>query len=166
MPGSTSGAWSPGRCRSAGPESARALRELDHLVERRDLELAVVRVRSERQPLVRAERLDLREREVLGEPPGDRLAVDRLRRLRSGKRSATSVVPPISFSWRAMRTPSFVETRSGSMKSAPISTASRYASSVCSGRCPLAPRWPMMIGRAPALALDGRGAERRAPAAA
>jgi hypothetical protein len=29
--------------------------------------------------------------------------------------SATSVVPPISFSWRATRTPSFVETRSGSM---------------------------------------------------
>jgi hypothetical protein len=29
--------------------------------------------------------------------------------------SATSVVPPISFSWRATSTPSFVETRSGSM---------------------------------------------------
>ena len=28
--------------------------------------------------------------------------------------SATSVVPPISFSWRATRTPSFVDTRSGS----------------------------------------------------
>ena len=29
--------------------------------------------------------------------------------------SATSVVPPISFSWRVTRTPSEVETRSGSM---------------------------------------------------
>ena len=28
---------------------------------------------------------------------------------------ATSVVPPISFSWRATSTPSLVETRSGSM---------------------------------------------------
>ena len=45
--------------------------------------------------------------------------------LRSGNFAATSVVPPISFSWRAMSTPSFVETRSGSMKSAPISAASR-----------------------------------------
>ena len=38
-------------------------------------------MRSERQALLRAQRLDLREREVLGEPAGDRLAVDRLRRL-------------------------------------------------------------------------------------
>jgi hypothetical protein len=39
--------------------------------------------------------------------------------------SATSVVPPISFSWRATSTPSRVLTRSGSMKSAPSSAASR-----------------------------------------
>ena len=32
---------------------------------------------------------------------------------------ATSVVPLISFSWRATSTPSFVLTRSGSMTSAP-----------------------------------------------
>ena len=42
-------------------------------------------MRSERQPLSRAERLDLREREVLGEPAGDRLAVDGLRALAIGK---------------------------------------------------------------------------------
>ncbi len=35
-----------------------------------------------------------------------------------------SVVSEISFSWRAIRTPSFVETRSGSMKSAPNPIAS------------------------------------------
>ena len=43
-------------------------------------ELAVVLVRPEREPLLRAQRLDLGEREVLGEPAGDRLAVDGLRR--------------------------------------------------------------------------------------
>ena len=37
------------------------------------------------------------------------------RREASSGRSATSVVPEISFSWRATSTPSFVETRSGSM---------------------------------------------------
>jgi hypothetical protein len=46
-------------------------------------------------------------------------------RFRSGNRSAASVVDEISFSCRAMSTPSFVDTRSGSMKSAPISIASR-----------------------------------------
>ena len=102
------------------------LRQLDHLVERRHRELAVVVVRAERQPLLRAQRLDLGEREVLGEPAGDRLAVDGLGRLAIRETSsATSVVPPISFSCRAISTPSFVETRSGSMKSAPISAASR-----------------------------------------
>ena len=39
--------------------------------------------------------------------------------------SATSVVPEISFSCLATRTPSLVETRSGSMKSAPMPMASR-----------------------------------------
>jgi hypothetical protein len=35
-------------------------------------------------------------------------------RLANSGRSATSVVPPISFSWRATSTPSLVITRSGS----------------------------------------------------
>ena len=39
--------------------------------------------------------------------------------------SATSVVPEISFSWRATSTPSFVETRSGSMYWAPIARTER-----------------------------------------
>jgi hypothetical protein len=38
-----------------------------------------------------------------------------VRRLANSGWSATSVVPEISFSWRATSTPSFVETRSGSM---------------------------------------------------
>lgn len=46
-----------------------------------------------------------------------------LRAANSG-RVATSVVPEISFSWRATRTWSLVETRSGSMKSAPMRAAS------------------------------------------
>jgi hypothetical protein len=41
------------------------------------------------------------------------------RRSANSGRSATSVVPEISFSCRATRWPSRVETRSGSMKSAP-----------------------------------------------
>lgn len=48
--------------------------------------------------------------------------------------SATLVVPEISFSCRATSTRSRVDTRSGSMKSAPRRIANRYASSVCSGR--------------------------------
>jgi Mg2+ and Co2+ transporter CorA len=44
--------------------------------------------------------------------------------LRSGNFCATSLVPEISFSWREIRAPSLVETRSGSMKSAPYSMAS------------------------------------------
>ena len=137
---------------------AEALGQLDDFVERRDLKLAVVGVRSKGQPLSRAERLDLREREVFGEPAGDRLAVDRLRSLAIGKPIRDVGRAADFVSCRAISTPSFVETRSGSMKSAPISTASRYPSSVCSGRCPLAPRWPMMIGAAGAMAADAASA--------
>jgi hypothetical protein len=46
----------------------------------------------------------------------------------------TSVVAEISGSCRATRTWSLVETRSGSMKSAPMSMASSYEARVCSGR--------------------------------
>jgi len=63
--------------------------------------------------------------------PSIRLTV--FRAANSG-RAATSVVSEISFSWRAIRTPSLVATRSGSMKSAPKPIASSYAASVCSGR--------------------------------
>ena len=60
---------------------AEALGQLDHFVERRDRELAVVGVGSERQAFARAERLNFREREILAEPSGDRLPVDHLRPL-------------------------------------------------------------------------------------
>lgn len=46
------------------------------------------------------------------------------RRSANSGRLATSVVPPISGSWRATSTWFLVETRSGSMKSAPIRAAS------------------------------------------
>ena len=59
--------------------------QLDDLVERRDDELAVVGVRAKREPFPGAERLQLRQREVLGEPAGDAGAVDGLRRLAVGK---------------------------------------------------------------------------------
>src|SRR5215468_8358115 len=61
------------------------LRKLDYLVERRHLELAVVRMRSERQALLRAERLDLGQREILAEPAGYLDAVNRLRALAIGE---------------------------------------------------------------------------------
>ena len=48
----------------------------------------------------------------------------RLRSANAG-RCATSVVCVMSGSWRATSRPSLVDTRSGSMKSAPISMASR-----------------------------------------
>src|SRR5262245_7064673 len=59
---------------------------------------------------------------------------------------ATFVVWLSTFSCRAISAPSLVETRSGSTKSAPSSIASLYDASVCSGRYPLAPRWPITIG--------------------
>lgn len=61
-------------------------------------------------------------------------------------RSATSVLATGLRSWRAISTPSRVDTRSGSMRSAPCSMARRWASSVCAGRWPLAPRCPMTSG--------------------
>ena len=73
------------------------LRERDHLVEGRHLELSVPGMRSERQPLARAQRLDFGEREVLGEPSGDRHPIDRLRplavrELHRGVRGAADLV--------------------------------------------------------------------------
>jgi hypothetical protein len=54
--------------------------QLEQLLERRHLEAAVERRPAQLgQALARAERLELGEREVLGEPAGDRRAVDRLR---------------------------------------------------------------------------------------
>ena len=61
-----------------------ALGEVDDLLERRHLEAAVVdrvALADVRDPLLRPQRLELGEREVLREPAGDRGAVDRLRRL-------------------------------------------------------------------------------------
>src|SRR5689334_18286061 len=60
--------------------AAKPLCQLDHFVERRNGELAVVGVRPERETFVRAQRLDFGEREVLAEPARDGLAVNRLRR--------------------------------------------------------------------------------------
>ena len=65
-----------------------ALGEVDDLLERRHLEAAVVdrvALADLRDPLLRAQRLELGEREVLGEPAGDRRAVDRLRRAAGGE---------------------------------------------------------------------------------
>jgi hypothetical protein len=59
------------------------LSQVDHLLQGRDLVQAVEGnvVRPEgRQPLFRSQRLQLGEREVLGEPARDRIPVDRLRR--------------------------------------------------------------------------------------
>jgi hypothetical protein len=79
------------------------------------------------QPLARAQRLELGEREVLGEPAADRSTVDRLRSPAGRELRVARDVgrPEISFSWRQTRTPSFVATRSGSTKSAPCSIARR-----------------------------------------
>src|SRR5262245_24209897 len=57
---------------------AEALGEIDYLVEGWNLEAAVVFMRADREPLARAQRLDLGDREVFGEPAGHRHPVDRL----------------------------------------------------------------------------------------
>ena len=77
-----------------------------------------VRRPHSRQPLLGAQRLELGEREVLGEParsPRGRRSPSWSCRSANSGCSATSVVPLISFSCRATSTPSFVDTRSGSM---------------------------------------------------
>lgn len=64
------------------------LGEVDDLGQRRHLILAVVgRITGAqlRQALLRAERLQFGEREILGKPVGQRLAVDRLGRLAAGE---------------------------------------------------------------------------------
>ena len=67
---------------------ALALGEVDDLLERRDL-VDAVEGRVGRsplgQPLDRAQRLELAQREVLGEPAGDAVAVDRLRLAAGGE---------------------------------------------------------------------------------
>ncbi len=55
---------------------AKRLRQLDHLVERRHVELPVEHVRPECEPLFRPQGLDLRQREVFREPAGDVHPVD------------------------------------------------------------------------------------------
>ena len=65
-----------------------ALGEVDHLLERGHLEAAVVdrvALADLRDPLLRAQRLELGEREVLGEPAGGRRAVDLLGRAAGGE---------------------------------------------------------------------------------
>ena len=68
------------------------------------------------------------------------------RRSANSGRSATSVVPEISFSWRTTSTPSLVATTSGSTASHPIRIASSYAERECSGRYPEAPRCAITSG--------------------
>ena len=117
---SRSGAWSRGRRRRPPSRSRRRASSTSSRVGIRSG--AVVRRCCRDAPAgsrsLRAQGLAARRGEVLGEPAGHRAAVDDLggataRRTRDGR--ATSVVPLISFSWRATSTPSLVETRSGSM---------------------------------------------------
>ena len=72
--------------------------------------------RTQRQPLLaRSVFSSARVKSSVNQPVTDRPSIVLVvfRSANSGC-SATSVVPPISFSWRATSTPSFVETRSGS----------------------------------------------------
>ena len=125
----------PGCLSSASTRTGRSAVErragqVDDLGERQDAEPAVVggvERPQPRHPLDGAQGAQLGEREVLGEPAGQLLAVDLLgasggRRTPGG--AATSVERDSSFSWRATSTPSRVTTRSGSMRSAPRSMAS------------------------------------------
>ena len=73
---SSSGASSRDRGRSGADAD-----QVEDLLERRDRELAVeARAAQLRHALSRAQRLELREREVLGEPAGHAHAIDLLRR--------------------------------------------------------------------------------------
>ena len=88
-----------------------------------------------RRSLARSVFSSARVKSVVNHPVTGRPSMDFVvRREANSGRSATSVVSEISGSWRATRTPSLVETRSGSMKSAPMRAASSYAAKVCSGR--------------------------------
>src|SRR5689334_6245714 len=61
------------------------LRQFDHFIEGWNGELPVIGVRTKWKPFVRAEGPDLGEREIFGEPAGDGLPVDGLRRATGGK---------------------------------------------------------------------------------
>ena len=122
---SRSGAWSRGRCRSRRPLAPRLLYQVDDLLEGRHLNWpskARVVGAHLREPLLGAQRLELGEvKSSVNQPVTARpsMVLVVLRSANSGW-AATSVVPPISFSCRATSTPSLVDTRSGSMKSAPM----------------------------------------------
>jgi hypothetical protein len=78
--------------------------------------------RGDREEAVEADVGGSQLRDALAGAEGTQFGLAVRRPANSGW-SATSVVVPISFSCRAMRTPSLVTTRSGSMKSAPCSIA-------------------------------------------
>jgi hypothetical protein len=107
---------------------ALALGQIDDLLEGRYLVAAVVDgalLADRGQSLLGAQRLELgKVKSSVNQPVIETpsIVLVALRSANSGW-SATSVVPPISFSCRATRTPSFVETRSGSITSAPIRIA-------------------------------------------
>jgi len=104
------------------PQLARELvAQVDDLLERRDLVAAVIEGVAPAQvgqPFLGAQRLELGEREVLGEPlVGERDAVDDLRRPARGELRMRGDVRRAADRRlvSATRMPSFVGTRSGSM---------------------------------------------------
>ena len=88
------------------------------------------------QPLHGAQRAQLGEGEVLGEPAGTGPSSTSLvvRRAAELGRAAMSVDQESSLSCRTIRAPSRLMTRSGSISSAPRSIASSKLAAVCSGR--------------------------------
>ncbi len=106
------------------------LAQVEHLLERRDLERPsytvfcgrVAGMRSLARSVLSSASVKSSVNQPVSAAPSITFVV---RRPANSGWLATSVVPPISFSWRATSTPSFVETRSGSMKSAPCSAARR-----------------------------------------
>jgi hypothetical protein len=96
--------------------------QVEDLLERGDLE----------QPVVEGV---ARVKSWVNQPVVDTPSSSTVRRRSANSGCAdTSVVPPISGSCRATSTPSLVDTRSGSTKSAPIRAPSSYEARVCSGR--------------------------------
>src|SRR5690606_38546205 len=107
----------PDRLAVAG---AGVARQVEDLVERRDRVQTVVRrvlrPHSGDRSAARSVLSSASVKSSVNQPVWrDPLIVFVVRRSANSGLWATSVVPPISFSWRATRTPSWVATRSGSM---------------------------------------------------
>lgn len=138
--------------RSSYVRASAAAPNPQQVFERRDPQPAVVDAvgRPQRgEPFGRPQRLDLRQGEVLGEPPRRRSPTHGLGRTPPGKLRTSCHIRRTRQLRLVTADQLPVTTRSGSSESTPSLAASRYEAVVCSGRSPHAPRCPTISAAGP-----------------